>query len=40
MEEKQQEKIPKEVLIQSILIGILFGGDQIFGFFEQNFFNT
>ena len=40
MQEKQQEKIPKEVLIQSILIGILFGGDQIFGFFEQNFFNT
>ena len=33
-------KLPKFIFTQSIVIGILFTADQIFGFFEQNFFNT
>ena len=41
MEDKKLKKaIPKVVLIQAILIGILYACDIIFGFFEQNFFNT
>ena len=41
MEDKDIKKaIPKVVLIQAILIGILWACDIIFGFFEQNFFNT
>jgi len=40
--EKTEKKnsLPRGILIQSILIGILFGGENIFGFFEQNFMNT
>jgi MFS family permease len=41
MEDKELKKaLPKVVLIQAILIGILYSCDVIFGFFEQNFFNT
>ncbi|MFX1255356.1 MAG: MFS transporter [Promethearchaeota archaeon] len=40
VEEQEKRRLPKGVILQSILIGILFGGDNIFGFFEQNFFNT
>ena len=39
-EKKKLGKFPKFILFQSILIGLLFAADQIFGFFEQNFFNT
>ncbi|MFW9903242.1 MAG: MFS transporter [Candidatus Thorarchaeota archaeon] len=41
MEKREQNKgLPRAVLIQSLIIGILFGGENIFGFFEQNFMNT
>lgn len=37
---KDIDKLPQFLLTQSIVIGVLFTADQIFGFFEQNFFNT
>ena len=37
---KEKTELPKIVVIQSLIIGILFAGDNIFGFFEQNFMNT
>ncbi|UCG03456.1 MAG: MFS transporter [Candidatus Heimdallarchaeota archaeon] len=42
MEEYVPDKprLPKIVVIQSVIIGILFAGENIFGFFEQNFMNT
>ncbi len=39
-ETKEKTQLPKIVIIQSLIIGILFAGDNIFGFFEQNFMNT
>ncbi len=41
MEKAEPTKpLSKFLITQAIFIGILFGGDNIFGFFEQNFFNT
>ncbi|MHA1805643.1 MAG: MFS transporter [Promethearchaeota archaeon] len=33
-------KLPKFILFEAIIIGIVFAADQVYGFVEQNFFNT
>lgn len=39
-EKNKLVKLSRFVLFQTMIIGVLFSADQIFGFFEQNFFNT
>lgn len=39
-EEIVKGKLPKTIFIQTLLIGLLFAADQVYGFVEQNFFNT
>ena len=34
------DKLPKFIFFQAMIIGIVFAADQVFGFVEQNFFNT
>ncbi|GAI24864.1 unnamed protein product, partial [marine sediment metagenome] len=38
--EKKEKIFNKFLRRQVLLIGMLFAGDQIFGFFEQNYLNT
>lgn len=41
MDEKTKlDKLPKFILIEAIIIGVVYAADQVYGFIEQNFFNT
>ncbi len=37
---ERKNKLPKIVFVQALILGLIFLADQVFGFFEQNFFNT
>ncbi|MHA1491906.1 MAG: MFS transporter [Promethearchaeota archaeon] len=40
MENVVKKKLPRFIFIQTIVIGVIYAADQVYGFVESNFFNT